>query len=194
MLLIRGETPRDVGQVRMINIAAFEQPDEADLVDALRAGCPEVVSLVAELDGRVVGHILFSPVTVPAGERTLRGMGLAPMAVLPEHQRDGIGARLVEEGSPQRAGAVRDRARPPGYYPRFGFERASAHGIPVCGRLPTAFMIRILGPTAIAGAAVSLFHRPGSTRWSEDWSASSCRSENMTPLDLKGVASDCIRP
>jgi putative acetyltransferase len=165
MLVIREETPRDVGQVRMINIAAFDRSDEADLVDALRAGCPEVVSLVAELDGRVVGHILFSPVTVPAGERTLQGMGLAPMAVLPEHQRDGVGARLVEEGLArlERAGCpfviVLGH---PGYYPRFGFERASTHGI-TCQwpEVPDeAFMIRILSPLAMAGAAGVARYRP----------------------------------
>jgi len=165
MLVIREETARDVGQVRMINIAAFEQPDEADLVDALRAGCPEVVSLVAELDGRVVGHILFSPVTLPAGDRTLQGMGLAPMAVLPEHQRDGVGARLVEKGieRPQRSGCpfviVLGH---PGYYPRCGFERASAHGI-ACQwpEVPDeAFMIRILNPAAMTGAAGVARYRP----------------------------------
>jgi putative acetyltransferase len=160
-----GETPRDLGQVRMINIAAFEQPDEAGLVDALRAGCPGLLSLVAELDGRVVGHILFSPVTVPAGERTLKGMGLAPMAVLPEHQRDGIGARLVEEGIArlERAGCpFAIVLGHPGYYPRFGFERASAHGI-ACQwpEVPDeAFMIRVLDPTALTGASGIALYRP----------------------------------
>ena len=164
MLVIREETSRDVGQVRMINIAAFEQPDEADLVEALRANCPEVVSLVAELDGRVVGHILFSPVTLPAGEHTLQGMGLAPMAVLPEHQRDGIGARLVEEGIArlERAGCpfviVLGH---PDYYPRFGFERASTHAISCQWEVrDEAFMVRILDPEATAGAAGVARYRP----------------------------------
>jgi putative acetyltransferase len=164
MLLIRDETPRDVGQVRMINIAAFDRPDEADLVDALRANCPEIVSLVAELDGRVVGHILFSPVTLPSGERTIRGMGLAPMAVLPEHQRDGIGARLVEESLAH----LEQSSCPfvivlghPGYYPRFGFERASVHGIACQWEVPDeAFMVRILDPAAMAGAAGIARYRP----------------------------------
>jgi putative acetyltransferase len=164
MLLIRNETPRDAGQVRMINIAAFDQPDEADLVDALRTGCPEVLSLVAELDGRVVGHILFSPVTLAAGDRTLKGMGLAPMAVLPEHQRDGVGARLVEEGIAR----LQQSGRPfvivlghPGYYPRFGFERASAYATSCQWEVPDeAFMIRVLNPAAMTGAAGVARYRP----------------------------------
>jgi putative acetyltransferase len=164
MLVIRNEAPRDIGQVRAINVAAFEQPDEADLVDALRAGCPEVLSLVAELDGRVVGHILFSPVTLPAGDRTLQGMGLAPMAVLPEHQRDGVGARLVEEGIAR----LEQSGCPfvivlghPGYYPRFGFERASTHGIECQWPVPDeAFMIRILDAAGMADAAGVARYRP----------------------------------
>jgi len=164
MLLIRNEAPRDVGQVRMINIAAFEQPDEADLVDALRTGCPEVLSLVAELDGRVVGHILFSPVTLPAGDRTIQGMGLAPMAVLPEHQRDGVGARLVEEGLARLEAAGCPFVivlGHPGYYPRFGFERASAQGIECQWPVPDeAFMVRILDRAAMAGAAGVARYRP----------------------------------
>jgi hypothetical protein len=79
MLVIREETPRDVGQVRMINIAASEQPDEADLVDALRSGCPEVVSLVAELDGRVVGHILRKVPGMPLCSCVVAPPGRTPM-------------------------------------------------------------------------------------------------------------------
>jgi putative acetyltransferase len=164
MLIIRDETRRDIGQVRMIHIEAFAQTDEANLVDALRTSCEDAVSLVAELDGRVVGHILFSPATVEAAGRTVQGMGLAPMAVLPEHQRDGIGARLVEEGMArlERAGCpfviVLGH---PGYYPRFGFERASAHGIECQWQVPDeAFMIRILDREAMAGAAGVARYRP----------------------------------
>lgn len=164
MLVIRDETRRDIGQVRMINIEAFAQTDEANLVDALRTSCEDVVSLVAELDGRVVGHILFSPATVEAGGRTVHGMGLAPMAVLPEHQRDGVGARLVEEGMAR----MESDGCPfvivlghPGYYPRFGFERASEHGIECQWRVPDeAFMIRILDPEVMAGAAGVARYRP----------------------------------
>jgi putative acetyltransferase len=91
---IRLETLKDASQVRRVNEVAFGGTVEADLVDTLRAACPEAVSLVAEDQGTVVGHILFTPVN---GEAS-RGMGLAPMAVLPERQRQGIGSALIHAG------------------------------------------------------------------------------------------------
>jgi len=129
---IRPELPDDVPTIRAINDAAFEQEEEGAIVDAIRdAGC-DSVSLVAEEDGAVVGHILFSPAVVEGPERPVVGMGLAPMAVAPDRQRDGIGSRLVRAGLEM----LRERGCPfvivlghPEYYPRFGFEPASRHGL-----------------------------------------------------------------
>jgi len=129
---IRAERPGDIPAVRVVNGRAFEQFVEADLVDRLRAECPEAISLVAESEDQIVGHILFTPALLPGEGETLQGMGLAPMAVLPEHQREGIGSRLVEAG----LHILREQSCPfvivlghPKYYPRFGFEPASRHGI-----------------------------------------------------------------
>lgn len=129
MISIREERPWDSAAIRDLHTAAFGGPVEAAIVDRLWISCPDLVSSVAVDGERVVGHILFSPVTVRAG---VTGMGLAQLAVLPEHRRGGIGSALVEHG----LAALRGRHCPfvvvlghPGYYPRFGFERASAHGL-----------------------------------------------------------------
>ena len=101
MRLVRRERPEDVEAVRRVNERAFGRPDEARLVDSLRSAGKVVLSLVAVEDGQVVGHILFSPVTIESEGHTLPGVGLAPMSVLPEVQRHGIGSLLVKAGLSQ---------------------------------------------------------------------------------------------
>jgi putative acetyltransferase len=126
-MLIRNELPSDKAAVHALNSLAFERPAEADLVVALHQAGRAVIALVAEHDGAVVGHILFSPVSLE-GRSDRRGLGLAPMAVHPEHQRRGIGGRLIEAGLAEARGAGFDFAVVLGhaaYYPRFGFEPAS---------------------------------------------------------------------
>src|SRR5262245_35475363 len=128
-IAIRRERPADEEAVHRVNESAFGGPDEAAIVEALRANGGATLSLVAELDGTVVGHILFSPVSIdPAGT----ALGLAPMAVMPVHQRRGVGGRLVREGlellreAGHGAVVVLGHAE---YYPRFGFVRASRFGL-----------------------------------------------------------------
>ena len=96
-MMIRREEARDIDAVRLVNESAFGQPDEAGIVDALR-GLAEAISLVAVLDNQVVGHILFTPVSIDEADPRLSASGLAPMAVLPEFQRRGIGSALVHDG------------------------------------------------------------------------------------------------
>jgi len=130
---IRLELPTDADAVRAVNQAAFEKNTEADLVDLLREQASPIISLVAEDAGSIKGHILFSPVTL-LGHPSLKIMGLAPMAVLPDHQRRGIGSALVRAGLDAcrqfgfGAVIVLGHAE---YYPRFGFQPASRFG-PKC--------------------------------------------------------------
>src|SRR6185436_7890925 len=101
MLTIRSETPADYPAIAAVNVRAFsEQTGEAVLVALLRqrpAFDPEL-SLVAEQDGRVVGHVLFSPHTVRLLGESVSAVNLAPIAVDPAHQRQGIGQQLIEAG------------------------------------------------------------------------------------------------
>ena len=125
---IAPEQASDISAVRDVHLAAFPTQLEADLVDALRTNGHAVVSLVARLDDRIVGHIAFSPVTIDGAH----GLGLAPVAVLPAYQTRGVGAALVRSGLT----ACRALGTPfvvvlgaPAYYGRFGFTRASDAGI-----------------------------------------------------------------
>jgi len=164
MITIRPEQPDDIPAVREINQAAFNDTAEAIIVDSLRDDCPEAVSLVAVEDDRVLGHIFFSPVIV-TGEHEITGaMGLAPMSVLPDRQREGIGSMLVKAGIE----AMRERNCPfvivlghPEYYPRFGFVPASSHGLSSQwdGVPDEAFMVLILDEPALAGVSGTARYR-----------------------------------
>jgi putative acetyltransferase len=124
---VRPETPTDTPAIHAVHAAAFPSEDEANLVDALRAAGRLTLSLVAEEEGRVVGHVGFSPVRVADGDDT-DGLGLAPVAVLPDHRRRGIADRLVRRGLALAAGLGRGFVvvlGDPAYYGRFGFQPAS---------------------------------------------------------------------
>lgn len=129
--VIRRESPSDVPAIRHVHVRAFGRKGEADLVDALRRSSTLVLSLVAILDGEVVGHIAFSPVTIEQSPAGFRTVGLAPVAVLPEHQRRGIGAALIRRGLAEceslgYGGVV--VLGGPGYYSRLGFIPAARYG------------------------------------------------------------------
>lgn len=131
-MMIRMETEEDFAAVHKVNLEAFEGPVEADLVEALRKEGAVLLSLVAELDGEVAGHILFSPVVIESGESRVAAVALGPMAVRPDLQRRGIGSELVKAGLAMCAaeghGAVFVLGHP-GYYPRFGFVPAVNYSI-----------------------------------------------------------------
>jgi len=99
--VIRDETDADIGAITEVTIAAFESLQisnhtEQFIIEALRADKALTVSLVAELDGRIIGHIAFSPVTISDGTRNWYGLG--PVSVSPEHQHKGVGKALIQEG------------------------------------------------------------------------------------------------
>ncbi len=161
-VIVRDEQPQDARAVRAVNLAAFATAAEADLVDVLRWQARPVVSLVAEEGGEVVGHIMFTPVTL-VGQPQLRIMGLAPMAITPAHQRKGIGSVLVRAGLERcralGAGAIVVLGHPT-YYPRFGFEPAVRFGIgSEYDAPPDAFMLLELQPGHMHGTSGTVaFH------------------------------------
>jgi len=132
VISIRKEGIEDIHGVRLVNNKAFGRLQEAELVDKLRLNCHELLSLVALHGDQLIGHILFSPAIIEGVHGVLEGMGLAPMAVLPDYQRMGIGSKLVRSGKE----ILEKNSCPfiivlghPNYYPRFGFETASKYGI-----------------------------------------------------------------
>ena len=158
---LRPERPTDVDAVRRLNRLAFGTTTEVDLVDALRDQAQRIVSLVAEDGGAIVGHILFSPVTL-LSHPDLAIAGLAPMAVIPERQRHGIGSALVHAGLDECRrlgfGAVIVLGHA-AYYPRFGFGSAARFGLASEYDVPEdVFMALELQDGALHG-------RPGTIRY-----------------------------
>ena len=149
---IREEGQSDVTAIREVNRLAFGQSQEGELVDALRTNGGVLLSLVAVSNGKIVGHILYSPIAVGGA---FRGAALGPMAVLPDYQRQGIGSQLVAAGTRRLADAGCPFVIVLGhtdFYPRFGFTPASAFGITCEWDVPDGvFMALILDQTKTEG-------------------------------------------
>ena len=131
-LIVRPETLEDIPAIYQVNQLAFDRENEARLVDKLREENAVTLSLVAILDGKIVGHILFSPVTITNADFQWQAVGLGPMAVLPYYQNQHIGSALIRSGLDE----LRDLGHDvvivlghPEYYPRFGFKPSKPFGI-----------------------------------------------------------------
>jgi putative acetyltransferase len=167
-MIIRAETEDDHSVVRSVNEMAFGRSNEAELVEALRPVANPRISLVAIVDGQIVGHIFFSPVTVESYRAAFTALGLAPMAVLPEYQRRGVGSELIREGlkACERLGYdLVFVVGHPDYYPRFGFKPARQLGYDCEYPVPDdVFMVAELKPGATSG-------RNGMVRYMEQFRA-----------------------
>ena len=129
---IRPEHPDEGAEVYRVIAGAFPESEEAFLVERLRFALQDRISLVAEVGDEIVGHILFTPVTIRDGAIKRAALGLGPMAVLPEYQRRGIGSRLVVAGLKAcvtHGDFVVVVLGHPEFYPRFGFEPAAPKGL-----------------------------------------------------------------
>jgi putative acetyltransferase len=162
-LMIRPETSADHEVIRQVNHLAFGQDAEARLVDALRQGGYARLSLVAEKAGQVVGHILFSDLPIITLAGTVPALALAPMAVLPAFQHQGIGSGLVRRGLE----VCQDQGHHivvvlghTDFYPRFGFSPALADRLESPFSDNPAFMALELVPGALAGVVGKVQYPP----------------------------------
>jgi len=155
---IRKEEEKDHKQIYEVNKLAFQQENESKLIEKIRKSenfIPEL-SIVAEIDNRIVGHILFSKIKI-IGDSDYESLALAPMAIIPEFQKSGIGSELIKKGM--------DKAKELGfdsiivlghkeYYPKFGFQRASKWDIKCPFEVPDeVFMAIELTEKALEGKA-----------------------------------------
>jgi putative acetyltransferase len=148
-VLIRTEEPADQAFIHQVHLASFPSAVEARLVDELRAAGRLTLSLVALVNGQLVGHIGFSPVTAPG---PAAGLGLAPVAVIPPLQGRGIGSALINEGLElcRRAGfGFVVLVGEPDYYSRFGFAPARGWGLEDQYQAGDAFQALELRPNVI---------------------------------------------
>ena len=152
--MIRCEIDSDVSAVRNVHLAAFPGNGEAGLVDALRENGHLSVSIVAEENAGIVGHIAFSPVTVNGLD--VAAVGLAPVSVLPEFQKQGIGSELIRAGlqTCREAGfRIVVILGEPDFYQRFGFQPAHRAGLENEYQVRDEFMVLELEPSSLNGVS-----------------------------------------
>jgi putative acetyltransferase len=167
-ILVRPESTADHEAIRHVNRLAFGQDDETRLVDALRDGGYVRVSLVAERAGRIVGHILFSDLPIITGAGTVPALALAPMAVLPQFQNQGIGSALVQKGLEacrQKGHRIVVVLGHTDFYPRFGFSPKLASHLESPFSGSDSFMAVDLVPGALDDMAGQVQYPPPFGAW-----------------------------
>jgi putative acetyltransferase len=160
---VRPERPEDFPGIRAVEEAAFGRPAEADLVDLCRVRGQAALSLVAVDGGRVTGHILFTPLRLDPPHPGWRGLGLGPVAVLPELQGTGIGSLLVNLGLEMCRTGGYDFVvllGDPGYYSRFGFIPGREFGLSSDYGDGDEFQVRELRPGVLRGAKATVKYVP----------------------------------
>ncbi|MFC4249601.1 GNAT family N-acetyltransferase [Natribaculum luteum] len=161
---IRPFTASDADAVFEVHRRAFEgRTDESRIVQRLHDADKAVVSLVAVENDRIVGHVLFSPVSVADQKEVGKVAGLAPVGVLPENQNEGVGSSLIEHGFVECRDAGVDAVvvlGDPGYYSRFGFERASEYGLGNEYGADEGFMVKPLTEGALDDVDGIVTYRP----------------------------------
>ena len=163
MIEIRHAKPGELRSIFHVHQGAFGRPNEAQLVEQLHAANKALVSLVAAHSGQVVGHLLFSPVTLHPPCADCRALGLGPIGVIREYQKQGIGARLIREGLQICRDAEYDAVvvlGNPAYYSRFGFRRASDFGLGNEYGAADTFMALELGDGRLAGVTTTVRYSP----------------------------------
>ena len=163
MIKFRQEEPGDQLAIRRVNEQGFGGGQEADMVDALRQANAIVLSMVALENDYIIAHILFTEVDLVQADSQFKGLGLGPMAVLPSHQRKGIGTQLLK--------IALDKCRRldydfvvvlgyPEFYSKFGFSPAKPHGIRCEFDAPDeAFMVLELRENGLAGRSGTVHYR-----------------------------------
>ena len=150
MVTVRSEMQSDIPAIRAVQLATFPTRAEADLVDALRATEQLSVSLIAERDREILGHVAFSPITLNGQDS--KGIALGPMAVSPAFQRQSVGTALLRAGlqtcTTGGFGFMVVLGHP-AYYERFGFVRGSRFGFENEYGVDEAFMVRELAPDGL---------------------------------------------
>ena len=181
-MLIRDEIAADSEAIRKVHELAFNSPAEAELVDLLRARGKATISLVAEEDEEILGHVLFSPVQIDPPSLGWKALGLAPVGVIPERQRQGIGKALIWQGL-ERCRSIGVRAivvlGDPDYYTQFGFERAKDFGLGNEYQVEDEFMVMELIPGSLEGVE-------GIVRYAQEFSEVDVRSPDIAAYSFAG--------
>ena len=161
-LTIRPEEPQDRDAIHELNVAAFAREDEAKLVEELRDGNHARLSLVAVAGGQVIAHVMFSAVQVMTDAGPMQALALAPVSVQPEHQKQGLGSALVQDGlrlAAQRHHRVVLVVGDAAFYARFGFSQELAKPLK-CRFSGENFLALELVPGALRGVEGMVMYPP----------------------------------